>query len=106
MTGPQQPRIVFRFDRFSVDLVRGTLRGPDGTDLALRPKAFSLLCHLLDHPSELQGREDLFEALWPGVIVTDDSLTQCVSDLRRPSAIGRTTCCGPSRGGATCSPST
>jgi DNA-binding winged helix-turn-helix (wHTH) protein/tetratricopeptide (TPR) repeat protein len=83
MTGPQQPRIVYRFDRFSVDLARGTLRGPDGTDLALRPKAFSLLCHLLDHPGELHGREDLFEALWPGVIVTDDSLTQCVSDLRR-----------------------
>lgn len=83
MTGPQQPRTVYRFDQFTVDLGRGTLRGPDGTDLALRPKAFSLLCHLLEHPGELHSREDLFEALWPSVIVTDDSLTQCVSDLRR-----------------------
>jgi DNA-binding winged helix-turn-helix (wHTH) protein len=83
MTGPQQPRAVYRFDQFTVDLGRGTLRGPDGTDVALRPKAFSLLCHLLEHPGELHSREDLFEALWPGVIVTDDSLTQCVSDLRR-----------------------
>jgi DNA-binding winged helix-turn-helix (wHTH) protein/tetratricopeptide (TPR) repeat protein len=82
MTG-QQPRIVYRFDRFFVDLMRGTLRGPEGTDLPLRPKAFSLLCYLLEHPGELHTREDLFEALWPGVIVTDDSLTQCVSDLRR-----------------------
>jgi len=81
--GQEQPRTVYRFDRFSVDLVRGTLRGPDGMDLALRPKAFSLLCHLLEHPGRLHRREDLFTALWPGVIVTDDSLTQCVSDLRR-----------------------
>jgi len=83
MSRQEQPRTVYRFDRFCVDIARGTLRGPDSTDLVLRPKAFSLLCYLLEHPGELHRRDDLFETLWPGVIVTDDSLTQCVSDLRR-----------------------
>ena len=83
MSGSQQSKTIYRFDQFSLDLGRGTLRGASGTDLDLRPKAFLLLRHLLDHPNRLHSREDLFEALWPGVIVSDDSLTQCVSDLRR-----------------------
>ncbi|MGX9964745.1 winged helix-turn-helix domain-containing protein [Roseomonas sp. F4] len=73
----------YHFDRFCLDLGRGTLRRQDGPELTLRPKAFALLRHLLDHPGLLQGREALLETLWPGLIVTDDSLTQCVSDIRR-----------------------
>lgn len=83
MSGEQKSRAIYRFDQFCLDLGRGTLRGANGADLDLRPKAFALLHHLLDHPNRLHSREDLFETLWPGVIVSDDSLTQCVSDLRR-----------------------
>ena len=83
MAGARQSKIIYRFDQFCLDLGRGTLSGPDGTDLALRPKAFALLHYLLDNASRLHSRDDLFQAVWPGVIVSDDSLTQCVSDLRR-----------------------
>ncbi|WP_426954214.1 winged helix-turn-helix domain-containing protein [Muricoccus radiodurans] len=71
-----------KFDAFSLDPARGTLRGPGNAEHVLRPKAFALLCHLLDHPGRLLRRDELLDALWPDVIVTDDSLTQCVSDLR------------------------
>ncbi|MGE0715557.1 MAG: winged helix-turn-helix domain-containing protein [Alphaproteobacteria bacterium] len=74
---------VFRFDRFVLDLERGTVRGAGGEEIVLRPKAFALLSHLVQRPGRLHRREELLEALWPDVIVTDDSLTQCVSDLRR-----------------------
>lgn len=85
----------YRFDRFCLDLGRGTLRREEGPELTLRPKAFALLRHLLDHPGLLQGRPALLEALWPGLAVTDDSLTQCVSDIRhalgdRAAAVLRT----------------
>ena len=50
--------------------------------MRLRPKAFALLRHLLDNPGRLLGREQLLDVLWPGVVVTDDSLTQCMGDLR------------------------
>jgi DNA-binding winged helix-turn-helix (wHTH) protein len=76
-------RVIFRFDEFSLDSVRGTLQGPDGAELALRPKAFALLCYLLERPGVLHAREALLDALWPGLAVTDDSLTQTVGDLRR-----------------------
>jgi DNA-binding winged helix-turn-helix (wHTH) protein len=74
---------IYRFDRFRLDPWRGVLARDDGTELHLRPKAFALLKLLLDHPGRLFGREELLEGLWPGVIVTDDSLTQCVGDLRQ-----------------------
>ena len=36
----------------------------------------------MTHPSQLVTREELFQALWPDVIVTDNALTQLVSELR------------------------
>ena len=73
----------YLFDGFRLDTARGTLRDPTGAELALRPKAFALLLLLLRHPGRLLRREELLDALWPDVAVTDDSLTQCVGDLRR-----------------------
>lgn len=74
---------TYRFDEFRLDALRGVVLGPDGTELRLRPKTFALLRHLLDHPGQLLGREELLEALWPGLVVTDDSLTQCIGELRQ-----------------------
>jgi DNA-binding winged helix-turn-helix (wHTH) protein/tetratricopeptide (TPR) repeat protein len=71
------------FAGYRLDPVRETLFDPAGAEIRLRPKPFALLRHLLDHPGRLLGRDELLDALWPGVAVTDDSLTQCVSDLRR-----------------------
>ena len=73
---------IYLFDEFVLEPRRGTLRGPAGADFGLRPKAYSLLVHLLDNPGRLLERQALLNALWPDVAVTDDSLTQCVSDLR------------------------
>jgi DNA-binding winged helix-turn-helix (wHTH) protein len=77
-----QPVAIYRFDGFALDMRRGLLRGPAGEDLPLPPKAFELLRHLLENPG-LQRREALLDALWPDQAITDDNLTQCVSELRR-----------------------
>ncbi len=73
---------VYRFDEFRLDPARGTLHSRDDTLLEVRPKALALLCFLVEHPGKLHGRADLLDTLWPDVVVTDDSLTQCISDLR------------------------
>ena len=73
---------VYRFDEFRLDVARGTLCGRDDTVLEVRPKALALLCFLVEHPGQLHSRAELLETLWPDVVVTDDSLTQCISDLR------------------------
>ena len=72
---------VRRFAGFEVDLDRGELR-VGGAPVSLRPKTFALLAYLAGHPGRLLTKDELIEAVWPDVTVTDDSLVQCVSELR------------------------
>ena len=74
------PRIL-RFDRFALDLTRGCVR-IGGEDIDLRPKPFEVLRYLAENAGRLVSKQELFEAVWPNVVVTDDSLVQCIRDLR------------------------
>ncbi|MEJ8816152.1 winged helix-turn-helix domain-containing protein [Variovorax ureilyticus] len=76
---------IWCFDRFELDLDRGEFRSA-GNTISLRPKTFALLRHLVAHPARLVSRDELLGAVWPDVVVTEDSVTQCVGDLR--SAMG------------------
>jgi TolB-like protein/DNA-binding winged helix-turn-helix (wHTH) protein/Flp pilus assembly protein TadD len=72
---------VLWFDRFALDLTRGCLRAGD-QDIALRPKTFEVLRHLAENAGRLVPKQELIEAVWPNVMVTDDSLVQCIRELR------------------------
>lgn len=52
----------------------------------LRPKAFALLDHLAANCGRVVGKSELIAAVWPGVFVTEDSLTQAVRELRKALA--------------------
>ncbi len=73
---------VYRFDRFVLDLGRGALLA-DGVECPLRPKAFALLKHFVENAGRLIGRDEIMQAVWPGVFVTDDSIARCVMEIRR-----------------------
>ena len=75
------PRIL-TFDRFELDLTRGCVRVA-GRDLDLRPKAFHLLCHLAENAGRLVSKQELHDAVWGRVAVSDDALVQCIRELRR-----------------------
>src|SRR4051812_47449120 len=83
MAAERQPCAGYRFDRFALDLSRGALLGPGGAELPLRPKSFALLLLLVENAGRLLERDVIMQALWPNVFVTDDSITQCVSEIRR-----------------------
>ncbi|MGF6919933.1 winged helix-turn-helix domain-containing tetratricopeptide repeat protein [Paraburkholderia sp. 40] len=72
---------VLRYPGFEVDIDRGELR-VDGRAVPLRPKTFALLTYLAKHPGRLLARDEIIQSVWRDVIVTDDSLVQCVSELR------------------------
>lgn len=55
----------------------------DGAPLPLSPKALDLLILFLDRPAALVTKDDMLKALWPDVAVTDNALTQVVSELRQ-----------------------
>src|SRR6266404_5881708 len=73
---------VFAFEGYTLDPTRGCVRNANG-EIELRPKSFELLSYLVANAGRLISKDELVNAVWPDVIVTDDSLTQCVSDVRR-----------------------
>lgn len=75
------PRML-RFERFALDLQRCALRyGQE--EIRLRPKSFDVLRYLTEHAGRLVSKEELIQAIWPGISVTDDSLVQCIRDIRK-----------------------
>ncbi|MDO9708213.1 adenylate/guanylate cyclase domain-containing protein [Paracraurococcus lichenis] len=84
-------RRVYRFGAFVLDPAGEALLAAGGGRVPLRPRAFALLRLLLENAGCVVTREDILAALWPRVFVTDDSITQCVHDIRRalgPGAVG------------------
>ncbi|WP_192254291.1 winged helix-turn-helix domain-containing tetratricopeptide repeat protein [Mesorhizobium silamurunense] len=73
---------TFEFSGHRLDLHRGRLqRG--GHDVDLRAKSLSLLVYLLENAGRVIGKDELVNAVWPNIAVSDDSLTQCMKDIRK-----------------------
>ena len=77
--------VTFRFDAFELDVQRRTLRR-SGAEVELRPLAFDALACLARRAGQVVTKDELIAAVWPGLVVTDDSIARCISDIRR--AIG------------------
>ena len=72
----------FEFAGYILDLHQGRLRKGD-VDVALRRKSLSLLAYLVQNSGRVLGKEELLTAIWPDVEVSDDSLAQCMKDIRK-----------------------
>jgi TolB-like protein/Tfp pilus assembly protein PilF len=72
----------YAFGRFVLDLGRGVLL-EDGEARALRPKSFALLRHMVESADRLINRDEIMQAVWPDTFVTEDSITQCIGEIRR-----------------------
>ncbi|HEV8029084.1 MAG TPA: AAA family ATPase [Stellaceae bacterium] len=71
----------FSFAGFTLDLRRGSLRR-DEREIELRAKSFAVLRYFVENAGRLMPRDELMTAIWRDVVVTDESLTHCVSDIR------------------------
>lgn len=49
----------------------------------VRAKLVRILACLAEEPGRVLQRDELLDRIWPGIIVTDDSLTRGISDLRK-----------------------
>jgi len=72
---------VFRFEGYTLDVTRGCLSKAD-REIDLRPKSFDVLCYLVENAGRLVSKDEIIKTVWPNVFVTDDSIKQCVSELR------------------------
>lgn len=50
--------------------------------IRLGPVNMKVLIMLIQHQGQLVSRDDLFNTVWKNQVVSDDTLTRCVSDLR------------------------
>ena len=53
------------------------------TTISVRPLPFKVLVYLLEHQGQCISRDELFEECWQGVLVTDQSLTNTISYIRK-----------------------
>ncbi len=74
---------VLAFGEWTLDARTGALTRRDGLAVTLRPKTAAVLAEFVAAPGTLISREALLDSVWPGVAVTDDSVTQCIAEIRR-----------------------
>ena len=55
----------------------------DGREVRLAPKALAVLQVLVRSAGQAVTRQQLFEEVWPGGVVSDEALTQRISELRK-----------------------
>ena len=71
----------YSFEGFTLDLTRGCLwRGNE--EVKLRPKSFSTLKYLVENSGRLVSKDEIISAVWPDTAVTDNSLVQCLKEVR------------------------
>jgi DNA-binding winged helix-turn-helix (wHTH) protein len=71
-----------RFGDFVVDSETRQLTR-DGKDIHLSPKAFAVLCALLEKRPNVVAKADLFGQIWPDVFVVEGNLNVLVGEIRR-----------------------
>lgn len=81
-TGRAEEVVGYTFGPFQLNLESLELL-KDGVHLSLSPKMFDALVVLVKNRHRVVGKEELFKAVWREAFVADDSLTQCISGLRR-----------------------
>lgn len=74
--------MVLRFAGFELDQQATELRAPDGGTVKLRPKTLEMLRLFAANPGRALSKQELMEAVWPNVYVSEDSVFQCIRELR------------------------
>jgi predicted ATPase/DNA-binding winged helix-turn-helix (wHTH) protein len=76
-----QQGTLFAFGDFRLDTANAQL-WLGAREIALRPKAFAVLAHLVEHAGQLVTKQQLLDAVWPGTFVTDAVLKDSIRQLR------------------------
>lgn len=77
----------FSLDGRAVRPQRGSIEY-DGHVVRVKPKPMAVLLRLAQADGEMVTRKELFEAVWPGAVISDATLSQCIVELRQ--AFGET----------------
>jgi adenylate cyclase len=86
----RQEHRLLSFEPFRLDVRNAQLwQGPEV--IRLTSKALAVLCYLAERSGQLVTKDELFAAVWPGVVVSDSALVACIGELRRALGDARRT---------------
>lgn len=71
------------FGGYHYDGSRGDFVSAEGNVCQLRRRTFQVLQYLTDSPDKIITKHELMAAIWGNTVVTDDSLTQCICEIRK-----------------------
>ncbi len=74
--------MIYQFGTFSLDTQNFQLSS-NGDEVPLEPQVFDLLGYLLVNRERLVTREELFNSIWKGRVVSDTSLSNHVKSARK-----------------------
>ncbi|HZT56326.1 MAG TPA: transcriptional regulator, partial [Burkholderiaceae bacterium] len=73
----------YAFGTFVLERSQRRVLRSDGVVVDLTPRLFSALLMFVEQPGDLLDKDALMRALWPGLVVGENSLSQVISGLRR-----------------------
>jgi DNA-binding winged helix-turn-helix (wHTH) protein len=73
---------VYEFDRFRLDAAERRLL-EDGRPVEVSTRYFDALLLMVENPGQLISRDRFLDEAWRGVPVTDEALSQCITQLRK-----------------------
>ena len=73
---------MIRFGSFQID-PRTWLLSLDGRAVDLSPRLVEILGYIVARDGEIVTKDELLERFWPGVNVTENTLTRAIADIRK-----------------------
>ena len=74
--------ITYKFDEYALDTARRELRR-GSSEIELQPRVFDLLHYLVRNRDRAIDKDELQDAVWPGMVVTETALTRAVMKARK-----------------------
>jgi len=74
--------MLYRFGSYEVDVLNCRL-SDHGNTVAIEPQVFDLLAYLISKRSRMVPRQELFDTIWQGRVVSDTSLNNHIKSARK-----------------------
>ncbi|MEJ2298358.1 MAG: transcriptional regulator [Woeseiaceae bacterium] len=74
--------MIYAFGSLEIDLAKVELRD-NGESRSIEPQVFALIAYLAEHRDRMVSRDELFEKLWEGRVVSDSALASRIKSARR-----------------------
>lgn len=77
-----QQHHIYQLDGVEIDTSQVCVKR-NGQEQHLRQKTFQVLIYLIEQRQQVVTKEELFEHIWPDVVVTDNVVEHCLAEIRK-----------------------